>query len=653
MNSGFSLVTASWMVPAVLAALSSFAKPNHRIWSWLFFATSLILIVSAIVHWQAPIQWQGPSWVAIGFIPVALRIDSLTAFFLLLLGAICICCAVYSSNYLEHLGSKISGRIYWAALFAFITGMTGVLLAANAAVFVFGWELMALSSAALVVSEFTEHKAQRAAFIYLVATRISTLFLSAGFLLMYAAFHNWSFSAWNFSQPETWIAAGCIMLGLIVKAGVWPFHIWLPYAHPAAPSPVSALMSGAMVKMAVYAAIRFFVLGQLTCQPLIYALFALACISSFWGVLFAINQRELKRLLAYSTVENVGLIFIGLALAMWARNIGLEQIAQIALLAALLHSFAHALFKSLLFLCAGSVDYSAHSREFALLGGLSKNMPVTGVTFMLGAGAICALPPFNGFASKWCLYQALLRGAYVMPNLADRAICVAAIGLLSTVGALAVASFAKAGGVAFLGKARSAHAKHAHEVPPTMAIPQAILAAACVVSGIGASWLILPLRPLMTLIYPQQALVSPFSLIPLWQVAAVLVPLAALIYLSILRGRPARYKTWECGFGTSPAKGQVTADSFAQPIARIFTPVLRYNLSVEISGKDWRHFPEKITVEPSMVSLLETRIYGPAASWLAQLSQGVAKLQAGSIHLYLMYVCIALVVLVFLGTNFW
>lgn len=364
------LLIVSCLAPAGLAVLSLIIKPSHRLSSALFLCVSVLFIVMPVLFWQTQILWQAPEWAAIGFVPVVLKSDPLASFFMLLLGVLCSCCAIYSPKYLEHLGSKISSRIYWSAIFAFIAGMAGVLLSANAGVFLVAWEVMSLASAVLVVSEYRQHKAQRAAFIYLVATRIATVFLTAGFLLMYGRFNDWSFASWQFSEPATWLAATFIMVGLIIKAGVWPFHIWLPHAHPEAPSPVSALMSGVMVKIPVYAMIRFFVIGHLTCQFLVYVLFALACVSAFWGVLFAINQRELKRLLAYSTVENIGLILIGLSLSIWASNRGLQQIAQLALLAALLHTFGHALFKGLLFLCAGSVDYSAHSRKFALLGGL-------------------------------------------------------------------------------------------------------------------------------------------------------------------------------------------------------------------------------------------------------------------------------------------
>ncbi len=643
----------SFFAPAVFAVLSAFLKLGNRISSFFLLIIGVALASGALITWNTNIAWQAPPWVAIGFVPVVLRADLLANFFVLILGIVCSCCAIYSPPYLDHLKETINSRIYWTAIFAFVAGMVGVILSANAVVFLVCWEMMSLSSALLVVSEYRKQRAQHASFIYLVATRLASAFLSAGFLMMYAKFHSVDFSSWQFAEPSTYLAAGLILFGLIVKAGVWPFHIWLPHAHPEAPSPVSALMSGVMVKVAIYAIIRFFVLGNLSSQVLAYIAFAMATVSAFWGVLFAINQRELKRLLAYSTVENVGLICMSLALCIWAKNMGLAALAEIALLAALLHCFAHALCKSLLFLSAGSVDFATHSRDFAVLGGLNKNMPFTGVCFFLGSAAICALPPLNIFASKWCLYQALLQSSFTMPTLLDRAIAVAAIGVLAAVGALSIATYAKAIGVAFLGNPRSTRTKNASEVPRDMLAAQIILALACIGTGVSAKWLIAPIKPLLNQAFGNQALAISFAQIPLWQVAIALVFTLSLIYILILKRAPDKYITWDCGFGSGTSKSQVTADSFAQPIARIFTPVLQYHLTVEITGQDRRHFPEKIVVDPSMVSLLESRVYEPAAAFLVRLSQLVAKLQAGSIHLYLMYVCVTLVVLVLAGTLLW
>jgi hydrogenase-4 component B len=656
MEAGMSpnLAFLACVLPTLFSLGCLTVRPSHVWASRAFLLLGIVFLVTAIAAWEGALGWQAPSFIAIGMIPVSLQADSLSAFFLMILGIVSACCAVFSPHYLERLGNHISARLYWSAMFAFVGGMAGVLLSGNAVVFLVAWEIMSLSSAVLVVSEYRKQKAQHAAFIYIVATRIATLFLSAGFLLIYARFHDWSFSSWQFAEANTWPAAVCILIGLCIKAGVWPFHVWLPHAHPEAPAPASALMSGVMVKVAVYTLIRLFVFQKLTCQPLVYGFFIVACISAFWGVLFAINQRDLKRLLAYSTVENVGLIMVAISLAIWAKNVGLDTIAVIAVTAALFQTFSHAMFKSLLFLCAGSVDYSVHSLNFSALGGLIKKMPLTGGLFVFGSAAICALPPLNGFASKWCIYQALFQSAFTMSSLFERALCMAAIGALSAVGALAIGCFAKATGVAFLGRARSHEAAKATEVPWSMLVPQFLLAFLCVGSGLAAPSMVGFLQKTMTTTSLAGHSVATIALpIQLWQPAAAISALVVMAYALILKKPPSKSRTWDCGFGDSSIKSQVTADSFAQPIARIFTPVLQHAVTVEITGHDRKHFPEKIQVTPSMVSLLETRVYGPAVKKLNSFSHLIAKIQGGSIHLYLMYVCIALLVLVFAGTQLW
>lgn len=641
--------SALFLIGGLIACL--LIKPNAQLMSVIFLLGSILLCAGGMFCWSKTIALVLPPWLALGWLPIDLRCDTLSAFFLTVLGVVSAACALFSGQYIAHLSDRISARLYWSCLFLFMLGMVLVLLAANAPTFLVAWELMSLSSAVLVASEYQKQKAQSSAFIYLVATRVASVFLTAGFLLMFAGFHDISFSSWTFSARSTWFAATLILLGLIIKAGIWPFHIWLAYAHPEAPSPISALMSGVMIKLPVYAALRFFLFGNLTCPWLPYVLLALSAVSAFWGVLFALNQRELKRLLAYSSVENISLIFISLSLALLGKNAQSALIGQIALIAVLMHVCFHALFKSLLFLGAGSVDFSSHTRDLSKLGGLGKRMPTTFATFVIGSAAICALPPLNGFASKWSIYQALLHCAFGLPDLFSRAICVALIGVLGGIGALAVASFVKALGVTFLGKPRSAQASVAHEVPPSMQLPQIALAAACILSGIFAPFLVTLLNPISISAGFGRAPDTVFQSIPLAQLAVVSASLVAVIYVLVFRRPPDRFETWDCGFGTTTLRSQVSADSFAQPIARIFTPVLQYHLTIDISGHDRRHFPEKIVVEPSMVSLLETRIYGPLAWLINKCSQLVAKLQTGSIHLYLSYMCVALIVLLALGAR--
>ena len=620
-------------------------------------ATGALIAVSILCLWLGASAWEEP-WAVVlqqpwqfGPFVAAFAADRLAGVFLLILGLISACSAVFSTKYVPHLADKVNAKLYWSMLLLFVIGMSGVILAADAVSFLVAWEVMSLSSATLVISDYRQQRAQRAGIVYLIATRIATGLLSAGFLVIYATTGSWIFQDWGFATASSWLPASLIMCGLLVKAGIWPFHIWLPYAHAEAPSPVSALMSGVMVKIPVYAALRLFADG-INCPPLIYALFVLAAVSSFWGVLFAINQRDIKRLLAYSSVENIGLIFLSLSLAIWAKNSGLLAVQQLALCALILQCCGHACFKSLLFFGAGAVDFAAHTRELADLGGLIKSMPITAACFIVGCAAICALPPLIGFVGKWYLYQSLFNAVLSPLTPMSRGLFIAVIGVLSCVGALAVACFAKVVGVGFLGKPRSHRGELAYEVPPALLAPQFALAGLCLFLGIGAPALV----PLLNQVFNPAALTTPEAVIipdQLLPMTFSILVLILLVYSVALAQRCRRYITWDCGFGALSSRTQVAADSFAQPIARIFRPVFSYHLSVEISGRDRRHFPEKIHVEPSMVSLLETRVYEPLGRCVNKLSLVLAKLQAGSIHLYLLYLCVSLVLLVFLGTNVW
>ncbi|HEY9758199.1 MAG TPA: proton-conducting transporter membrane subunit [Oculatellaceae cyanobacterium] len=616
-----------------------------------FLLCGILFCLSGFCCWSKTVELVVPTWLRMGWLPLDLHCDTLSSFFIILLGLICIACALFSSAYVPHLSGRINLRAYWGCLFLFLLGMFLLLLAGNAITFLMGWELMSLSSFVLVGSEYQKKKTQNSAFIYLVATRTATMFLMAGFLLMSKQFLDITFTSWSFSEPASWLPAALIMLGLIIKSGVWPFYIWLPYAHPEAPSPVSALMSGIMVKLPVYAAIRFFVFGHLTCTWLPFVLLLLSAITAFWGVLFALNQYELKRLLAYSTVENIGLLFIAVSAILLSENAHLHNIAQMALIAVLLHTAFHALFKSLLFLCAGSVDFSAHTRDITKLGGLGKTMPITFVTFVIGSAAICALPPLNGFASKWCIYQALLQCSFGLPNIFTRAVCLLLIGLLGAVGALAVASFVKAIAITFMGKPRSAQVSTAKEVPLSMRCSQAALAVSCLVTGAFAPKIVTLLEPISVQSGLGQIDNQVFKSVPLASLGCIFLGLTTFIYFSAFRKKPKSFTTWDCGFGAASIRSQVSAGSFGQPIARIFTPVLQYHLTLDISGQDRRHFPEKIIVEPSIVSLMETKLYLPIALLIQRFSQLLAKLQAGSIHLYLSYVCVALIILLVFGVR--
>jgi hydrogenase-4 component B len=623
--------------------------------------SGLLLVASAVGDGvlALPLPW------FLGVAALRFVADSLSRWFLAIIGLVGIAVAIFSPGYLLHLRQRVSPGFYWAALASLMASMALVVLAANAIAFLVAWEVMALTSFALVAADHEQHSVRHAALVYLGATRAGTAFLMGGFLWAHLLTGSWEFSAWQIAGPSALGPALLILVGLGVKAGCWPFHLWLPVAHPAAPAPVSAVMSGVMIKTAIYAMTRLLVFGTghpqgapLQVSALGPILLALGAVSAFWGVLFALLQHDLKRLLAYHSVENIGIILMGLGLSVVARHLGLGLLSQVALAAALFHTLNHALFKSLLFLGAGTVDAQTHVRDIERLGGLIHRMPWTGACFIVGSAAICALPPLNGFASEWLLYQSFVGLAQGAPSAGTRLVGLLLIGWLALVGALALACFAKAVGIVFLGRARSRPAERAREGTRSMVTAQLLLALACGGLGLAAPAV---LSALGWLAGPAEGGTAPLARVWTLPMPILLLALAATVamlagWMTALSGaRPVRrYITWECGFGDLGPRTQYTATSFAQPIARMFGAVYRYSMKLQVEGRDRRHFPDTVSAELIYEPYLETRIYRPLLRLLQTVSETVVmRLQAGSIHQYLLYMAVALGLLLWLGYRVW
>ncbi len=640
----------------MLAALAAFVlcqkkDVSDKALSFLLCAIAAGAMAALCLTWNQQFLFETPAPFLLGVFPLTFRLDGLSRLFLMLLSLILFSTGLFSPGYLKHLKEKISGGQYWLSFLLFSLSMFGVVLSADAITFIVMWEVMSLSSVALVASDHTHHLVQKSALIYLGATRIASGLLCGGFLWMHSLCGSWNFADWNFASPQAIFPALLILLGFCIKAGVWPFHIWLPYAHPAAPATVSALMSGFMIKIPIYGLIRILVQGGLYAPEITNFAFVLGAISAFWGVLFALVQNDLKRLLAYSSIENIGLILLALAISLKAKAANLPVVADIAMTAALFHCFNHGLVKSLLFLSVGAVDCQAHSRDLHKLGGLAKKMPWTMACFFLGSFSICSIPPLNGFASKWLIYQSLFKSTLMYGSYLERGISLATICLLSAVGALAIATFVKAMGVGFLGMSRSHSAEHAEEASIGMKASQSLLVVLCVGLGVFASS---ALKIISQLAVMSPDLTSGTAIdfpLPIPMLTGLLITTCLAIYVIFLQSSKVKiFKTWDCGFGPLSAKTQASSDSFAQPLARIFRPFLRYETNSTIKGRDRRHFPEEIAVEVKIVSILEQRIYLPSLAMISYLAKGMAKLQAGSIHLYLLYVCSTLVILLLLGT---
>lgn len=615
---------------------------------WASIATLSSLAIIYLSFSAGGSNWQAPAPIYLGAAPFALHFDALSSVFTLLLGLVSLSSALFSPGYLSH--TRINRYFYWICFLLFVAGMLVVVLSANAITFLVAWEIMSLSSAVLVASEFTSHKAQKAGIIYLGATRLATAFIAGGFLWLHLIFGSWDFSQWHLTTQQALMPSLMVAAGLCVKAGIWPFHLWLPYAHPMAPSPISALMSAVMIKVPLYVLIRLLLMDGHGSQMLGAIFVLLGAISSVWGILFAFVEHDIKKVLAYSTVENAGLILLSTGVCLFAQSANLNAVAVLAFIAALFHSINHALFKSLLFLGAGTVVSSAHSKELDRLGGLARRLPVTAFCFMIGVLSAASLPPLNGFASKWLIYQSLFGAASTSTDKTVIAASLGSIGVLALVGGLSLAVFAKLFALSFLGRARTRAAGNAIECSPLMRFSQLTLAAAAVLAGLLSPHICRELARIFPGEGADLVAAAPYPAITFLLIAG----LSLILYVVFLDNgaeRIRRYVTWECGYGKPSQRMQISAESFSHAVGIIFSPLLQYVVRSEIGGRDRRHFPEQIKAEPVMVSLLESRVYGPLIRSVRFVSEHLLRLQTGSIHLYLLYVFVVLVLILIAGVS--
>ena len=526
--------------------------------------------------------------------------------------------------------------------------------------FLFTWEFMSLSSWALVMAHDNLRENVRAGYVYIVMASFGTLALLLAFGLLAGPDGAYAFSAIRDSHPTAAIAALVLVLVLIgtgSKAGLVPLHAWLPLAHPAAPSHVSALLSGVMTKVAVYAFIR--IVFDLIGTPAWWAslvVLALAGITCVMGVLYALMQHDLKRLLAYHTVENIGIIFIGLGLALGFQSFGLDWAAALAFTAALLHVLNHSLFKGLLFLGSGAVMAGTGERDIEHLGGLIHRMPLTAFTFLVGCVAISALPPLNGFVSEWLTFQAILLSPQ-LPSWALKFLVPAVGALLALSAALAAACFVKAFGITFLGRPRTAAAAHAHEVDRFSLTAMFALAALCLLAGILPGLFIDALAPaaksMVGASMPVQSDVPYLSIVPIAESRSsyngllvfifmlLSASAAALVIHRLASDRVRRGPAWDCGYPDPRPQTQYTASSFAQPIRRVFgTLVFRARERVEMPPPG-DAAPARLSV--SLSDLIWDVFYAPVAHAVDYVADRLNLLQYLSIRHYLSFVFAALV----------
>ena len=601
-----------------------------------------------------------------------LRLDPLSGFFLAVVGLLVAVIALYAPGYLrEFTHGKGKQPLVPLGLFTglFVFGMMLVLLADDAFVFMIAWEVMSVSSYFLVAYQHQHAANRRAAFLYLLMAHIGGLAILLGYGVLASFGDGFTFDAMRATKlSPTWasIAFAFAFFGFGMKAGMVPVHAWLPEAHPVAPSHISALMSGVMLKVALYGLIRFTydLLGDIQWQWGL-AVLLIGATSTLLGVLYAMLRNNLKRLLAYSSIENVGIILIALGLSMIFLGTGHRVLGVLGLIAALYHILGHALFKGLLFLGTGAIAHAAHEHDLNNMGGLIKRMPQTAVFMLIGCLAIAGLPPLNGFVSEWLTFQVALQ-APALESGVLRALIPVAAAVLALSAALAAATFVKVYGVAFLGVARSRHAAHAHEVDIGMRAAMGILALLCVLFGIFPTTVIgvLDAVPQMLIGHGPPSLttqgwlwLTPISprvasyAAPLVFVAIIVIGALTFLFLHARRRQMHRGYPWDCGFGNLNSRMQYTGTAFSMPIQRIFAPV--WDLKEDI--EETRNPKQPLRTETIRHQLQAndrswSRVYEPIGRLVLAAARRIGYLQTGSIHTYLGYSFFTLLLLLWVVT---
>jgi hydrogenase-4 component B len=599
--------------------------------------------------------------------PWTIRLDPLSAWFNLAFAALSLAVSVYSLGYIRKAG--VMGFFYNLLLLS----LTLVFTAANAFFFLTAWELMTITSYCLITFEHEKAETRRAAMVFLIMSHAGSGLLLAAFLIFAGFTGTMDFERLHLvaSQLPNGVQNVVFLLffaGFGVKSGMVPLHIWLPDAHPVAPSNVSALMSGIVIKTGIYGMARVFFdfYGPL---PLWAgtAVLAVGVISALVGVLYALQEHDLKRLLAYHSIENIGIIVMGFGAGLMFRTLNHPALAAVAVVAALYHTMNHAMFKGLLFLSAGAVAQATGTRNMEEMGGLIRRMPSTALYFLIGAVAISGLPPLNGFVSEWLTYQALLAGFGTTSSL-TRLMFPIAGSLLALTAALAAACFVKAFGIPFLALPRSEASANAREVDEWMRFAMGGLAGACIALGLGATWVVRIFDPITSQALgvrvspllagggltlqagsPRAGAVSPAGIAIVCLLFGGVV--AMLVARRLRSARVVRGPVWDCGLPGLTAENEYTATAFSKPLRMIFAAFYRPRREIQPEYDVSPYYPSAMRFESEIEPTFEKHVYGPLKSWIFGVSRAMRGIQAGSIHAYLAYIFVTLIALLLYGVR--
>lgn len=595
--------------------------------------------------------------------------DPLALFFLGVIALVSLPSFLFSAGYLRAQFSRGRSLLATGLTVFFVLSMAAVVASANLILFLFAWEFMSLVSYFLVVFEHEHEASVKAGMIYLVMTHVGTAFLLAAFLLLHAQAGTWDFEGIRAAAPAFTPALKNILFGLFLagfgmKAGIVPLHIWLPYAHPQAPASVSSIMSGAMIKVAIYGLLRF-IAGMLGVPSVWWGhvILVAAGISCLVGVIYALMEHDIKKLLAYHSVENIGIILLGIGAGMVFWSWGWGVLAAAAFAAGLYHTVNHAVFKGLLFLCSGSIQVATGTRDIEKLGGLIKRMPQTAASFLVGAMAISALPPLSGFVSEWLIFQVFFAGLRDASS-GGKLFFAGMMACLALTSALAAACFVKAFGVAFLAMPRSRAAAEAREASLSMRSAMIFLAALTVALGLGAGlvWKMFCAVAASFLEPPASAWSGLFS--GSWDLirfpgtdACLRTPMIMLalgagiaaVYLFVRLTARKRVmtagRTWDCGYYRLDHRTEYTATAFSKPFRIAFSFFLLPYRKTEKIRDSFYHVKE-FTYETATTPIFKRYLYDPMVRGLFKLAQYVKGFQMGSIHWYLAYIFVTILILV-------
>ena len=582
-------------------------------------------------------------------------VDRLSALFLVIIAIASVATVIYSRGYLAGYFGRYSSAhfsLHYTALVALVASMMCVVLASGGFSFLFSWELMTIASFILILFEANRQETRRAALNYLVMMHIGFMFLVAGFVMLFNATHSSSFDAieYYFKLGNPLPLFVVLFIGFGMKAGLFPMHIWLPEAHPAAPSHVSAIMSGVMIKTGIYGVVRLMQAIDANTE-LLYTIGLIVLLSGIvtglWGVIFAAMQNDVKRLLAYSSIENIGVILIGLGIAAVGHAAGSDLIGMCGMCGALLHTVNHSLFKTMLFFGAGNIYSKMHTTTMNRMGGIAKHMPLTAALMAFAVAAICALPPLNGFVSELFIYIGMFNG---ISDGREVLYSVAGIIALSLIGGIVVLAFTKLYGVVFLGSPRSHEVAETQEVDGCRIGAMAIPAAFILFIGLFPQYAILPIARVAEAVTASDNTMVIDHMMPTLQTMSLIswILIAVIVALFLLKRRAQRSRTitegptWGCGFTALNTKMQYTGESFSEGLENIGKPFMKDTVDGRTIDKN-EIFPTRHSYDIRHKDKVDSLLGRWWMALMHRINEYIMRLRTGRVNSYITFALVFLV----------